>query len=198
MLKEGLFGIGAIAFVAGGIYMNGDAYGENVYRMDIKQAHSKLMNTKIPQFGNSPFSDEAVISAPTPTSVRWAARLDLVFCDATLEKLEKNQVRVNHKCTFPDNFLAAHEGSVADILDIGLKEHIASTLTGRPFDKQKITNAVIGYSVVNHDKIAKDTANHGAEVQKSIDDGSFQEKVEEIEQKYEEKEASREQVHADW
>jgi hypothetical protein len=155
--------------VAGGWYLfSGNAAADNIYTLSVAEAQSRLARSPMPQH-YSPFGDMAYdVSKPTANQVRWTARgaHAAVICEANIELVEADQVRVRSSCAGGGLSEGAAAGTGNDIKQIEFTEFVDSALEGRAFDQEKIKVAVTATMAKNYPSMIKNALQMDLEMHK--------------------------------
>ncbi len=168
-MREIIIGLAGCGAVFGWFVSSGNMPKDNVYSFTLAQAQNRLASASTMK-GDGPFGDnEITVSKPSANHVRWMAARphSRAYCDATIETVEANKVRVTNTCFGgSDASDGVTAGNTEEIQKVKFNEFVDATMDGRAYDKKKIDAAVLAISAKNYPSMLKDALKMDMEMQK--------------------------------
>jgi hypothetical protein len=158
-MREVVLSTVGASLLAGWYLFSGYAPADNIYAMSVADAQNRLLRANILP-GTGPFSGEGVsVSRYGPNQVRWTARGSHAgyVCDANIEQIEAQKVRVTSSCAGGSASDGAAASMTRDVKQAQITEVVDAALDGRPYDVEKMKSVTSAIGLKSMPSMLKDS-----------------------------------------
>ncbi len=173
MKVAAFFMVGVIGVIGFAVYHRTPDSG-HVYNMSVAEAQKKLATTKMVPSGKRPpfYMLDVKISKPNSSSVKWSASGSHAAyeCTAKITPEGEAQVRVYESCDGGSPADGAAASTTLEMTQIGMREHVDSTLRDRAFNSAGVEAATVGAVMANLPKMQHDALQMDAEMRREMNE----------------------------
>lgn len=159
---------GAVSTVGGGMYLHGDFDGGEIYGKPVAETYRELSSMPVPRefenFGNEMSGTELRVEREPGEAVKWVFSNRGVQIGAMIAKLKpageaRTRVTVAFQPSDADNGVWRIKDAQSFLKAVArpaMVESVDAAMEDREFNKAILSNALVGYLVVNRDAIQRE------------------------------------------